>query len=217
MGPFFVCAVGSVRAAGRGSARWVGEVVREALLRLLAPEVEALGYELVELEFNQHHGGALLRIYIDLLPGRTARSVAAAATDAALPEPSEAAFESRSQGGVHVDDCEAVSRRVSEVLDATDPIKSEYTLEVSSPGFDRPLRTHAHFVRFAGSRVKVETSVPRDGRRRWTGRLVEVKDATIVLEVDGEPVELGLDELRHARVVPDYGAGPAGVAKNGRE
>lgn len=192
--------------------------MREALLRLLAPEVEALGFELVELEFNQHYGGALLRIYIDLLPGRTPKfEDSTAATAGALPEPSEAAFESQSQGGVHVDDCEAVSRRVSEVLDATDPIKSEYTLEVSSPGFDRPLRTHAHFVRFAGSRVKVETSVPRDGRRRWTGRLVEVKDATIVLEVDGEPVELGLDEIRHARVVPDYGATPKGGAKNGRE
>lgn len=202
----------AVRAGG--SVR----VVREALLRLLAPEVEALGFELVELEFNQHHGGGLLRIYIDRLPGQArAPEDSTAVAEAPPPEPSEAAFESQSQGGVHVDDCEAVSRRVGDVLDAADPIKGEYTLEVSSPGFDRPLRTRAHFVRFAGSRVKVETSVPRDGRRRWTGRLVEVKDATIVLEVDGEPVELGLDEIRHARVVPDYGARPAGGAKNGRE
>lgn len=191
--------------------------MREVLLRLLAPEVEALGFELVELEFNQHHGGALLRIYIDRLPGGPGTEYSTAAAEMAPPDPSEAAFESQSQGGVHVDDCAAVSRRVGEVLDATDPIKSEYTLEVSSPGFDRPLRTRAHYVRFAGSRVKVETSVPRDGRRRWTGRLVDVKDATIVLEVDGEPVELGLDEIRHARVVPDYGATPAGGAKNGRE
>jgi ribosome maturation factor RimP len=133
------------------------------------------------------------------------------------PEPSEAAFQSRSQGGVHVDDCETVSRRVSDVLDVADPIKGEYTLEVSSPGLDRPLRTRAHYERFAGSRVKVEASVPRDGRRRWTGRLVEVKDATLVLEVDGQPVELALAEIRHARVVPEYGPRPAGGAKNGRE
>lgn len=197
-----------------------GETVREALLRLLTPEVEALGFELVELELNQHHGGGLLRIYIDRLPGSGADDAAGgagAAAEAAPPEPSDSAFESQSQGGVHVDDCEAVSRRVGDVLDAADPIKGEYTLEVSSPGFDRPLRTRAHFVRFAGSRVKVETSVPRDGRRRWTGRLVEVKDTTIVLEVDGEAVELGLDEIRHARVVPDYGPVPKGGAKNGRE
>jgi ribosome maturation factor RimP len=192
--------------------------VREALLRLLTPEVEALGFELVELEFNQHHGGGLLRIYIDRLPGHAPAAMASTAVPEGLPpEPSEAAFEAQSQGGVHVDDCEAVSRRVSDVLDATDPIKGEYTLEVSSPGFDRPLRTHAHFVRFAGSRVKVETSVPRDGRRRWTGCLVEVQDATIVLEVDGQPVELALEDIRHARVVPDYGPRPAGGAKNGRE
>lgn len=196
----------------------VGKEVREALLRLLTPEVEALGFELVELEFNPHHGGGLLRIYIDHLPGGApGEAVAGGSPASALPEPSDAAFESQSQGGVHVDDCEAVSRRVGDVLDAADPIKGEYTLEVSSPGFDRPLRTHAHFVRFAGSRVKVETSVPRDGRRRWTGRLDEVKDKAIVLEVDGQPVELGLDEISHARIVPDYGPVPKGGAKNGRE
>ena len=114
-------------------------------------------------------------------------------------------FDVRSQGGVHVDDCEKVSRRVSEVLDATDPIKGGYTLEVSSPGFDRPLRKRSHWERFVGSRVKVETSVPRDGRRRWTGTIVGLTDANVQLEVDGQPVELGLDEIRHARLVPDFG------------
>lgn len=182
--------------------------MREALIRLLEPEVEALGYELVELEFAAHRSGGLLRIYIDVPPAASSGgrdSGASAGVDAA-PEPSEDAFDAQSQGGVHVDDCEKVSRRVSEVMDAADPIRGGYTLEVSSPGFDRPLRKRTHWVRFVGSRVKVETSVPRDGRRRWTGSIVAVKEGSVELEVDGTRVELGLDEIRHARLVPDFGS-----------
>jgi ribosome maturation factor RimP len=151
--------------------------MREALLGLLEGEVGALGYELVELEVHAHRGGGVVRLYIDR-PGAD---------------------------GVTVEDCEAVSRRVSAVLDASDPIRGGYTLEVSSPGFDRPLRTRAHFARFLGSRVHVETALPRDGRRRWTGRLVALEGDTVVLEVDGERVELGLNEIRTARLVPKYG------------
>jgi len=154
--------------------------MREALLGLLESEVGALGYELVELEFHAHHGGGLLRLYIDRLDGA-------------------------GQGGVTVEDCEAVSRRVSAVLDAADPIRSGYTLEVSSPGLDRPLRTRAHYERFLGSRVHVETALPRDGRRRWTGRLMALIGDVVVLEVDGAKVELGLNEIRTARLVPEFG------------
>ena len=153
--------------------------MREALLRLLEPEVAALGYELVELEFHPHRGGGLLRLYIDRTDGQT--------------------------DGVTVEDCEAVSRRVSATLDVSDPIPGEYTLEVSSPGFDRPLRTRAHFQRFVGSRVHVESLVPRAGRRRWTGRLVAVGESGIELAVDGQPVAMDLKEIKTARVVPEYG------------
>jgi ribosome maturation factor RimP len=149
--------------------------MRTALLQLLEPEVVALGFELVELEFHAHRGGGLLRLYIDR-PGDV---------------------------GVTVEDCEAVSRRVSERLDAVELIKAAYTLEVSSPGFDRPLRTRAHYERFVGSRVHVETLLPRDGRRRWTGRLAAVGADGIELEVDGEAVALGLGEIRTARLVPE--------------
>ena len=155
--------------------------MREALLRLLEGEVSSLGYELVELEFHPHRGGGLLRLYIDR-PGSTG------------PD------------GVTVEDCEAVSRRVSAVLDAADPIPGEYTLEVSSPGFDRPLRTEAHYARFVGSRVHVETHLPRDGRRRWTGRLVAAGDGRIAVEVDGKMVEFAVAEIKAGRLVPEYGA-----------
>ena len=152
--------------------------MRTALMELLERDVAALGYELVELEYHAHHGGGLLRLYIDR-PGET--------------------------DGVTVEDCAAVSRRVSEQLDAADLIRTEYTLEVSSPGLDRPLRTRAHFERFIGSRVHVETSLPRAGRRRWTGQLAAVGNEGIVLEVDGDRVELGLGEIKTARLVPEYG------------
>jgi ribosome maturation factor RimP len=151
--------------------------MRDALLKLLGSEVEALGCELVELEVHAHRGGGLLRLYID-----------------------------RPGAAVTVEDCAAVSRRVSEVLDASDPIRGGYTLEVSSPGLDRPLRTRAHFERFVGCRVHVETSLPRAGRRRWTGRLAALEGDALVLEVDGERVELGLGEIKTARLVPEYDA-----------
>jgi len=152
--------------------------MREGLIRLLEPEVEALGYELIELEYHAHRGGGLLRLYIDR-PGSTG------------PD------------GVTVDDCGLVSRRVSDVLDGSDPIRGEYTLEVSSPGFDRPLRTPAHYARFQGSRVHVESRLPRDGRRRWTGALTSVGETGIGLDVDGRPVELGFSEIKTARIVPE--------------
>ena len=155
--------------------------MREALIRLLEPEVVAQGCELVELEYHAQRGGGLLRLYIDR-PGAT-----------------------RPEDGVSVDDCEAVSRRVSAALELADPIRGEYTLEVSSPGFDRPLRTRAHYERYTGSRVRVESLAPRDGRRRWTGRLLAVADTGLRLEVDGQVVELGLNEIKTARLAPDYG------------
>jgi ribosome maturation factor RimP len=153
--------------------------MREALIRLLEPEVAALGCELVELEFHPHRGGGLLRLYIDRTGGAA--------------------------NGVTVEDCEAVSRRVSATLDLADPIPGEYTLEVSSPGFDRPLRTRAHFERFTGDRVRIESLVPREGRRRWTGKLVAVGESGVTLEVDGQPVVMELNEIRTARLVPEFG------------
>ena len=168
----------------------MGTAMREELIRLLEPEVAAFDCELVELEFHAHHGGGLLRLYIDH-PASVCGSAAGARPAAG--------------GGVTVADCERVSRAVSAALDAADPIRGEYTLEVSSPGLDRPLRTPAHFARFRGDRVHVETSVARDGRRRWTGRLAEVGPAAVVLEVDGQAVELKISEIRTARLVPDFG------------
>jgi ribosome maturation factor RimP len=144
--------------------------LRERLTALIEPLVGRLGYELVELEHAAGRGSAVVRLFID------------------RPE------------GVGLEDCERVSREVSALLDVEDPIPTAYSLEVSSPGFDRVLRTPAHFARFVGSRLAVELTVARAGRRRYTGTLVSTDEAGIALEVDGERVAISLSEIGKARL-----------------
>ncbi len=108
-----------------------------------------------------------------------------------------------SEDGITLDDCERVSHQVSGLLDVEDPIPGHYTLEVSSPGINRPLRTPAHYQRFAGERAKVELARPReDGRRRFTGMLGPVEDNEFALELDGETVHLRFDDVATARLAP---------------
>jgi ribosome maturation factor RimP len=145
-------------------------LLRERLLTLLEPLVARLGFELVELEYAAGHRRGVLRLFID------------------------------GPQGVGLEDCARVSREVSALLDVEDPIPTAYTLEVSSPGFDRLLRTQAHFARFVGSRVAVELAVPREGRRRYTGTLVSADEAGIALEVDGERVAMSFSEIGKARL-----------------
>ncbi len=151
--------------------------MRDALMRLLEPPVEALGYELVDVEFARGAKGGVLRIFID----RRADGAGA---------------------GVTVDDCARVSHAVSQVLETQDPIKGHYTLEVSSPGFDRILRTRAHFERFVGERIFAELKVAIDGRRRYVGVLKSVEGDTIVMEVDGKAHSLPLERIQRARLRP---------------
>ena len=146
--------------------------LRERLIALIEPVLAQLGYELVELEYAAGRTSAVVRIFID------------------------------QPAGISVDDCERVSRDVAALLDVDDPIPTAYTLEVSSPGFDRVLRTAAHFERFVGSRVFVELKAPRAGRRRYTGMLQAANAAGIELEVDKQKVEIPFDEIGKARLAP---------------
>jgi ribosome maturation factor RimP len=152
--------------------------MRDALMRLLEPPIEALGYELVEIEYAREGRGGILRIFIDRR-------------------------KEDSEDSVSVDDCARVSHEVSQVLETQDPIKGHYTLEVSSPGFDRILRTRAHFERFAGERIFAELKLPLEGRRRFVGVLKSVSDDTIVVEVDGKAHSLPLDRIQKARLRPE--------------
>ena len=106
--------------------------------------------------------------------------------------------------GVTVTDCTKASRQFSAILDVADPIASRYTLEVSSPGMDRPLAKPEHFKKVVGSDVKIKMATLVDGRRRFTGELVEATDEFAVVEVDGEQTELLYDEMDRARLVPVY-------------
>jgi ribosome maturation factor RimP len=147
-------------------------MLREQLTELLEPIVSNLGYELWELEFLPRANGALLRLYID------------------------------SAEGISLDDCERVSHAVSAALDSADPIPGQYTLEVSSPGLDRVLRTPAHFERFTGERVRVEMNRLIGGRKRFSGQLLAANDREITLIVDGGRVSLPIDDIHKARLAP---------------
>jgi ribosome maturation factor RimP len=149
--------------------------LRERLIALIEPVLVRSGYELVDLEYAAGRSQAVLRLFIDHL-----------VIDQAA--------------GITVEDCERVSRDVAALLDVDDPIPIAYTLEVSSPGFDRVLRTPAHFERFAGSRVFVELKVPRAGRRRYTGTLQAVSATGIELEVDKQKVEIPFGDIGKARL-----------------
>ena len=101
-----------------------------------------------------------------------------------------------------VDDCAAVSRAVSAILDEKDPIESEYSLEVSSPGIDRPLTKPEHFSRFSGYEAKIETSDSIDGRKRFKGKIIALKDDnTILFLMDEKEYSIPFDSVSKAKLV----------------
>jgi ribosome maturation factor RimP len=162
---------------------------------LLAPTVQSLGLELLGVEYLPAPGGALLRLYIDV--------------------PADADDERT----VGIEDCEAASREVSAQLDVADPISGHYTLEVSSPGVDRPLFTAAQFARFMGQTAKVALKLPQDGRRRLQGAITAVEGDRITFDVDGAAFVVSIDNIEKARLVPDWaalGLAPA-IDKSGRD
>lgn len=146
----------------------------KTLRRMLAAVVEAMGYELAGVEFHAHRDNALLRVYID------------------------------SENGIGLDDCQRVSHQLSGVLEVEDPIAGRYTLEVSSPGLDRPLFEAAHFNRFAGSEVRVQLRELLDGRRKLVGRLLGMRDDDVVIvDSEGREWRVPLERIEKARLVPE--------------
>jgi len=162
------------------------------MVALLEPAVEALGYELADLELNFSGRRGVLRLFIDHAPAPegsedTPRDTTGAPAD-----------------GIRVEDCEAVSRQVSAVLDVEDPIRRDYDLEVSSPGLDRKLVKPAHFDRFAGQPVKGRLRRALEGRRRFTGTLIGREGLTVTIRVDDGELKVPIEDLEVIRLVPEY-------------
>ncbi len=109
-----------------------------------------------------------------------------------------------SDDGVTVDDCQSVSHQVSGLLDVEDPIQGQYSLEVSSPGLDRPLFRAADFERFAGHEVRLRLVAPVEGRRKFRGVLAGMRDGRVVVQVEEQELVVTLEEIDEARLVPDY-------------
>jgi len=142
---------------------------------MIEPSLDALGYELVGVEYTAQGKHSLLRIYID------------------------------TEEGVDVNDCQKASQQISGVLDVEEPLSGQYTLEVSSPGIERPLFTAAHFERFAGERAEVRMHTPIDGQRKFVGQLAGVEDNKVLLNLENEEsISLSLVDIDKAKLKPEW-------------
>lgn len=148
--------------------------LEQSLNDMLTAPVEALGFEFVGLEFIRAGKFSTLRVYID------------------SPE------------GISVDDCADVSHQVSAVLDVEDPISSNYNLEVSSPGMDRPLFKEAHYQAIIGEDVSLRLRIPQDGRRNFKGQLTGCENGSIQVTVDGQSFNLMLNNVEKGNLVPNF-------------
>ena len=167
----------------------------DQIAELLSPTVSALGLELLGIEYLPAPGGATVRLYIDM---------------------PQADADTRHVG---IEDCEAVSREVSAQLDVEDPITGNYTLEVSSPGLDRPLFGAVQFARFVGESAKVVLKLPQDGRRRLQGKIERVEGSIITFALEAGEFVVDAANIEKAKLMPDWialGLAPA-VDESGRD
>ena len=135
------------------------------------------GLELVDLELKRERSGHRVRLFVD------------------------------KPGGVGLDDLQGVSEELSAVLDAEDPIDSSYTLEVSSPGLDRPLRTEDDYRKAVGRLVRLSSYEPVEGRRHWVGRLLAVEAGAVALGLEKEKgleVRVPLSKVAHGRLEVEF-------------
>jgi ribosome maturation factor RimP len=145
---------------------------------LVAPLAEAQGFEIIDIELRREggRGGRVLRLYLDR------------------------------EGGPTMEDLSRVSRELSELLDVHDVVEGSYTLEVSSPGINRPLTRPEHFARFVGKRVRVRTRELVNGRRSFLGQLLEVSEDKIFLNQDGQRCEIPFALIEKSNYEHDWSA-----------
>lgn len=138
---------------------------------LVEPIVSQLGYELLEARFLTEQGRPLLRISIDR------------------------------EGGIQVGDCQRVSREIETVLEVEEMVGLPYHLEVSSPGFDRPLVKETDFVRYVGKIASIKTREPIDGRRNYKGLLQGVEEGRVLMMIDGKEFKIPVGLIERAHLV----------------
>jgi ribosome maturation factor RimP len=135
------------------------------------------GFELADVEVKRERNGYLVRLFVD------------------------------KEGGIGLEDLQSVSEEVSAILDAEDPVPSSYTLEVSSPGLDRPLKSEADYRRFLGKLVKLSSYEPIDGRRHWLGRLTAFEEGVVTLSLEkegGALARIPFEKLSHGRLEVEF-------------
>ena len=135
------------------------------------------GFELVDVELKRQPGGTLVRLYMD------------------------------KPGGIGLDDLQSVSEELGAILDVEDPVASSYTLEVSSPGLDRPLKSEADYRRFVGKLAKLSSYEPVDGRRHWSGRLVAADGGVIEIALEkeaGRVCRVPFAKIAHGRLEVEF-------------
>lgn len=141
---------------------------------MLTVPVEALGFQLWGIEYVQAGNHSVLRVFID------------------------------GENGINIEDCANVSRQVSAVLDVEDPISTEYTLEVSSPGVDRPLFTAEQYVSYIGEDVKLQLTMPVAGSRNLKGAITQVDGQMLSVKVNGKELVVALDNIRKGNIIAKF-------------
>ena len=148
--------------------------VTDTVAALAAPVVEAAGCTLWDVEYVKEAGQWFLRLYID------------------------------KEGGISIEDCEAVSRPMSDLLDEADPIEGSYVFEVSSAGADRVLKTPEHFEQFMNTEVEVKLYRPREGRKEFVGLLRSFNDGDVTVDINGQDTEFTKKEIALVRLYPRF-------------
>ncbi|WP_042272851.1 ribosome maturation factor RimP [[Clostridium] dakarense] len=145
--------------------------IEATIEEIVSPITDAKGFEIVDIEYVKEAGEYYLRVFLD------------------------------KEGGISLNDCEAVSRELSEILDVKDPIKDNYFLEVSSPGLDRPLKKDKDFVRYQGRDVEIKLYKPLNGSKQFEGELVGLtEDKNIKVIIDENEVEFNKKEVALVRL-----------------
>jgi len=159
---------------GLGIINMHDEKIIDNVREILDPLLFEKAFELVDVQYRRESRGTVLRIYVD------------------------------KQGGITIGDCAEISRELSTLLDVHDMVPGSYTLEVSSPGLDRPLRRPKDFERFKGNKVKIKTKSDLNERRVFVGRLLDFMNDIASVEIDGHEYFIPYNEIEKANLELDF-------------